>query len=167
MTPRQRAWVWIHAKTTVHKAWVAYYLVRYACAGSSAREAWSLLVRTARHDLSKYRPAEAVAFVNWYLLPVPREDSPGYQSVLVGLDRQANLHYALNSHHPEHHPRGYHGMSEIDRIEMVADWAAAARRLGPPESVERWIVERAERYGYESEEAARLRAIAVRIGAVL
>jgi hypothetical protein len=49
----------------------------------------------------------------------------------------------------------------------VADWAAAARRLGPPESVERWIVERAERYGYESKEAARLRAIAVRIGAVL
>ncbi len=58
-------------------------------------------------------------------------------------------------------------MSEVDRIEMVADWAAAARRLGPPETVERWIADRAERYGYAPEEAARLREIAVRIGAVL
>lgn len=167
MKERHRAWVWIHAKTTLHKAWVAYYLLRYAARGSSALEAWSLLVRAAGHDLSKYRHAEAVTFVEWYLLPDPREDSPGYPAVLLGLDRQAALHYARNRHHPEHHPRGFAAMSEIDRIEMVADWAAATRRLGPPESVEGWIAERAARYGYDADEAARLRAIAGRLGAVL
>src|ERR1700729_868648 len=114
------AWIWIHAKTTVHKAWVARYLLRYAAGGSSAREACSLAVRAIRHDLSKYRRAEAVAFVEWYLLPLPRETSAGYAAVLVGLDRQAALHWARNRHHPEQHVRGYHGTSEVDRIEMVA-----------------------------------------------
>lgn len=159
-----RAWIWIQAKTTLHKARVAHYLLRYAVGGSSAREACSLLLRAVCHDVSKYRRAEAVPFVEWYLLPVPREDSPRYESVLIGLDRQAELHYARNRHHPEHHSRGYDGMSELDRVEMVADWAAAARRLGPPESVERWIDDRADRYGYGPKDAARLRTIAVRIG---
>ncbi len=49
---------------------------------------------------------------------------------------------------------------------MVADWAAAARRLGPSERVEGWITDRAERYGYGPEDVARLRAIAGRIGAM-
>jgi hypothetical protein len=164
---RSQAWIWIHAKTTLHKAWVAYYLMRYAARGSSPGEAWRLLVRAARHDLSKYRRAEAVAFVEWYLLPSPREQSPQYPLVLKALDRQAQLHWARNPHHPEHHPRGYTGMSEIDRIEMVADWAAATRRLGPPESVDSWITNRADRYRYGTEEADRLRAIAARIDAVL
>jgi hypothetical protein len=146
---------------------VAWYLLRYIVGGSSVTEASALLARAMRHDLSKYGRAEAVAFVDWYLLPAPRETSSGYAAVLVGLDRQAALHWSRNRHHPEHHPRGYHGMSDVDRIEMVADWAAAARRLGPPETIGRWIADRAERYGYASEEAARLREIAVRIGAIL
>ncbi len=70
-----RAWIWIHAKTTVHKARVARYLLRYAAGGSSVREACSLVARALCHDLSKYRTTEAVAFVEWYLLPQPREDS--------------------------------------------------------------------------------------------
>jgi hypothetical protein len=166
MLARARAWIWIHGKTTVHRARVARYLLRYAAGGASAREAGSLAARAVRHDLSKYRRAEAVAFVEWYLLPLPRESASAYQSVLVGLDRQAKLHYARNRHHPEHHARGYHGMCELDRVEMVADWTAAARRLGPPATVERWIADRGDRYGYGPEDAARLRAIAARIGTI-
>lgn len=37
-------------------------------------------------------------------------------------------HYENNPHHPEHFPNGIEGMSLLDLIEMLADWAAAVKR---------------------------------------
>jgi hypothetical protein len=166
MIRRQRAWVLVELRMTVHKVWVAYYLLRYALAGSPPRESCSLMLRAVRHDLSKYRPAEARAFVERVLLPASvSHESAAYQQMLLAFKHQADLHYARNSHHPEHHARGYTGMSELDRIEMVADWAAATRRLGVDGGVREWIAERSERYGYDGGEVAQLEAIAVRMGA--
>jgi hypothetical protein len=167
MTRRWRVWVLVQFRTTVHKAWVAFYLLRYALTASSLSWALCLLLRALAHDVSKYRPAEARAFVDKALLPVDTpHDSPVYQDLLRSFEHQVDLHYASNSHHPEHHGRGYAGMSELDRIEMVADWAAATRRLRLPGGVDEWIVERADRYGYDEDEVERLRGIGRRMGVI-
>jgi hypothetical protein len=166
MIRRQRAWVLVELRMTVHKLWVGYYLLRYAVASSPPREFGSLLIRAVVHDLSKYRPAEARAFVDKALLPRSlSHESMAYLAMLRSFERQVELHYARNSHHPEHHARGYAAMSELDRIEMVADWAAATRHLGLGGGVRVWIGERAARYGYDADEVARLEGIAARMGA--
>lgn len=154
------AWLTTQANTTRHRGWVAYHLLRYAHGEPRPRRRRALLVRSVCHDLSKYRRDETRAFVALALLPPGTPPgSAEHRAVVAAFDRQVELHYARNRHHPEHHAGGYPAMSEVDRIEMVADWLAASRRR-PGGSIDRSIAEHADRYGYDQREAARLRAIA-------
>jgi hypothetical protein len=153
-------------RPTAHKAWVAAYLARYVASGVPPRQAGALLARAARHDLSKYRRDEARAFLSHALLPPgAAAGTPAYDAMLVAFERQVELHHARNRHHPEHHPGGYAQMTEVDRVEMVADWAAAVRRR-PGADLERTIAEQAARHGIGDGEAERLRTIARRMGAL-
>lgn len=47
---------------------------------------------------------------------------------MAGLKPAIEHHYQVNSHHPEHYPDGFAGMSLLDRIEMYCDWKAAVKR---------------------------------------
>jgi hypothetical protein len=121
--------------------------------------------RAVLHDLSKYRRDEARAFVRQRLLsPEAPESTPEFQRMLIGFERQVELHYARNPHHPEHHARGYAAMAELDRIEMIADWAASARRRTGAD-LRTWILGNAERYGYGERESAWMWTVAQRMGA--
>lgn len=146
----------------VHKALVAYYLLCYAAVGGDRP---GLIARAILHDLSKYRPDEASAFVRHRLLAAGTpETATEYQRMLAAFERQVELHYARNRHHPEHHPGGYAGMAELDRVEMVADWAASSRRRSGADLM-RWIQVNAERYGYSEHDAAWMREAAGRMRA--
>jgi hypothetical protein len=54
-------------------------------------------------------------------------------------------------------------MSEVDRIEMVCDWAASALR-SPGGSLAASIEHNAQRFGYDQAVAAQLRRIARDLG---
>ena len=55
-------------------------------------------------------------------------NSPEYKECMAGLKPAIEHHYQVNSHHPEHYPDGFAGMSLLDRIEMYCDWKAAVKR---------------------------------------
>lgn len=85
--------------------------------------------RSAAHDTSKLRFDELEGFVD--IQRVAREHgigTPEYEAVL----REGgclDLHFARNSHHPEHHDQ-IEAMGWLDIIEMVIDWGAAAETYG-------------------------------------
>lgn len=55
-------------------------------------------------------------------------------------------HYENNSHHPEHFSNGIEGMSLLDLVEMLADWAAAVLRHDDGDLMKS-IAFNAERFG--------------------
>lgn len=75
--------------------------------------------------------------------------SPEYKKRTKILKPMLKLHYARNSHHPEHYENGVMGMNLADIIEMaVADWPAAAARNGDPVV---GLTKSCERYGIDNQ----------------
>lgn len=82
--------------------------------------------RAEMHDASKLQPPEK-EMRNSGLYGVTY-GSAEYFRLLEGLGPVLEHHYRHNSHHPEHFDDGINGMSLLDLIEMLADWAAAVQR---------------------------------------
>lgn len=118
--PLGSRYLYNHIQTTIHKGWVAWYIVKF-CA--------KLLYRAMTHDLSKYSNVEAIPFAE-----VIHENkgntygSQAYEACLARLSPCLQHHYLLNSHHPQHYPNGFADMTILDRVEMCADWLASVRR---------------------------------------
>lgn len=51
--------------------------------------------------------------------------SDDYRDAVASVSSAVAVHYANNSHHPEHYADGIAGMSLLDLIEMLCDWKAA------------------------------------------
>lgn len=109
----------VFLETTQHKAWVFWYLL-LAC--------WALIRRAWRHDWSKYSREEAGHFEQATPLKQLPYGSPAYYAEMEKIKPALKHHYEANSHHPEHYRVGIHGMSPLDKIEMLCDWKAAGRR---------------------------------------
>lgn len=106
-------------KTTLHKAWVLWYMFK-ACK--------TLLKRAVMHDVSKYSNAEAPYFARSIgELRDLKYGSPEYMEGIGRLGPALTHHYENNSHHPEHYG-AISIMSPLDRIEMLCDWKAASKR---------------------------------------
>ena len=59
-------------------------------------------------------------------------------------------HHELNSHHPEHHPGGYLGMTNGDIAEMVCDCLARSQEFGT--DIREWLFRTAAvKYGYQED----------------
>jgi hypothetical protein len=86
--------------------------------------------RAAAHDASKLVFPEKEMFDQY--TPMLRDltyGSPEYAACLEEMKQTAlKHHYEYNSHHPEHYPNGFDGMSLLDILEMLADWRAATER---------------------------------------
>lgn len=85
--------------------------------------------RAAVHDRSKLQEPEKSMFDEF--TPKLRTSTYGseeYKSFLTEMGVALKHHYAHNSHHPEHYPNGFDGMSLLDVLEMLADWKAAGER---------------------------------------
>lgn len=105
------------------------------------------------HDLSKYTWKEARWFVkeNWRLRKLTY-GSPEYKAAIDRIRPGIQAHYEANRHHPEWHENGLLGMSLIDEIEMICDWAAATRKHDDG-NILISIEKNAERFGYEGDKA--------------
>ena len=88
-----------------------------------------LMIRGWTHDASKLAEPEVDALAA--TLPRLRGTTYGssqYAELLSELRPALKHHYAVNSHHPEHHAAGILGMTLMDLCEMLADWMAATER---------------------------------------
>lgn len=81
------------------------------------------------HDASKLQEPEKSLYDEW--VPKLKELTYGsdeYKAALAEMGEALRHHYWHNSHHPEYYPGGVDGMSLMDVIEMLCDWAAAVKR---------------------------------------
>lgn len=90
---------------------------------------WEISKRGVMHDRSKLESPEAELFeaVTEKLAGLTY-GSPEYQASLEELKPALDHHYANNSHHPEHYPKGVDDMDLFDLIECLIDWKAAGER---------------------------------------
>lgn len=88
-----------------------------------------LVDRGMCHDRSKTEDPELAVF-NEYTPKLKNSTygSEEYRSFLAEMKVGLDHHYAANRHHPEHFDDGVDGMTLVDLIEMLADWAAATER---------------------------------------
>ncbi len=83
------------------------------------------------HDESKLaEPEKSTLDAKANALAELRYGTPEYAAAMAAVDMQPFLthHYAHNSHHPQHYENGIAGMSLLDIVEMLCDWAAAGER---------------------------------------
>lgn len=113
--------------------------------------AQDLIDRAHVHDASKLEEPELLVFDEY--TPKLRSSTYGsdeYKRFLEGMGEGLRHHYAGNDHHPEHFPGGVQDMNLVQVIEMLADWKAATLRHADG-SLQRSIVQNAERFGYGKE----------------
>jgi hypothetical protein len=88
-----------------------------------------LIRRGEVHDQSKLDRPEVSAFAEHTKnLATTTYGSEMYEGFRKALGPALDHHYANNTHHPEHYPRGIDGMSLLDVVEMFCDWYAAGKR---------------------------------------
>jgi len=88
-----------------------------------------ILQRCLTHDQSKLRAPEVSTFTEYSpRLKTAEYGSPEYKQFLVDMKPALENHYAMNSHHPEHHSDGVDGMTLMDVLEMLVDWLASTKR---------------------------------------
>lgn len=116
------------------------------------------------HDQSKLVEPEVSVFDEYTpKLKDSKYGSPEYKAFLVGMSAGLRHHYAANSHHPEHHVEGVHGMDLLDLIEMLADWKAATERHADGDLAQSIALNR-ERFGYGDEIEGLLTRTAAALG---
>jgi len=85
--------------------------------------------RADLHDSSKLASPEVEMYDEFTpKLRALTYGSDEYKQCLQVMGSALQHHYQCNSHHPEHFRDGIDGMSLLDLIEMLADWAAAVQR---------------------------------------
>ena len=103
-----------------HMFWVNWYLLKFMI---------KLMYRGIKHDLSKFRPSEAIGFLKViHNLKKSKFGDDLYKKSLLSIKTPLRNHYDFNSHHPQYYRKGIHQMSILDSIEMMADWRASLRR---------------------------------------
>jgi Family of unknown function (DUF5662) len=110
-----------------------------------------LMQRAIWHDRSKLVSPEVELFDEWTpKLAGVTYGSDEYKDMLAQLKPALDHHYAVNSHHPEHHTRGIQGMTLLDLLEMICDWKAASMRHADGDIVKSIEINQA-RFGYSDE----------------
>lgn len=120
--------------------------------------------RACRHDLSKLDEPEKAIFDEF--TPRLRNTTYGseeYQRALRDMEPALKHHYAVNDHHPEHHPHGIRSMDMVQLLEMLADWHAATKRHADGD-LRRSILQNCKRFGMSVEMTALLTRTAERRG---
>lgn len=107
--------------------------------------------RALVHDSSKLESPEREGFDEFTpRLADSTYGSEEYRNSLEAMQPFLKHHYAVNSHHPEHHQAGIAGMDLLDLLEMICDWMAAVQRHKNGD-VRRSIEQNQKRFGYSDE----------------
>jgi hypothetical protein len=143
--------IWHVIQTTIHKVKVFKNLIVIA-KKVEPNSTNSLILRGLKHDLSKYRWSEARHFAKViFKLKHMTYGSDEYAQCLKSIQPSIDAHYKRNSHHPQYYEGGYGSMSRIDKLEMIADWQAAATRHNDGDILESIEINQ-KRFGYSNEE---------------
>jgi len=112
---------------------------------------WQLYWRGCKHDWSKLGWYEAKYYAKIiFLLKGSTYGSDDYKKNLEGIQPAVKHHYKKNSHHPEYYKNGIQDMTELDKLELVADWAAAIKRHKDGD-IYKSIKINQKRFGYDNE----------------
>ena len=110
-----------------------------------------LQARALVHDVSKLSSPEKEVFDEFTpQLKDSTYGSPEYKGFLEAMGKGLKHHYAANSHHPEHYPRGIRGMTLGDLVEMFCDWVAATQRHADG-NIRTSIDHNQKRFGYSDD----------------
>lgn len=86
--------------------------------------------RSVCHDASKLLPDEKELLGRFGpLLDQCEFGTEAHECVAQQAADFFSLHYARNSHHPQHFANGIAGMDLFDLIEMMCDWIASSQRV--------------------------------------
>lgn len=96
------------------------------------RVCWAIFKRAIKHDNSKFNKNEITEYVKLDVrkLKNTKYGSAEYFDLIKVASVGTQIHYSVNSHHPEFYKFGFGDMSYLDRLEMLADWKAASFRSG-------------------------------------
>jgi len=136
-------------KLLAHNVRVTSYLAYLADA---------MKMRALIHDASKFSDDEFPGYVR--VNRIAREHEYGSLEYMQSIKETGAiaLHFAKNSHHPEHYPNGIDDMTLLDIIEMVTDWKAASETYGQT-SLEDALVIHTERFGLRNEHLYLIRLV--------
>lgn len=128
---------------------------------------FNLQRRAWNHDASKFEEPER-SQIDKMAEELDMADttygSPEYKAILKKYEGFTKHHYEVCDHHPEHFPiTGYFGMNLLQKLEMLADWYAATKRMKNGD-LRRSIIQNAERFGYDEWETASLLSTAQELG---
>lgn len=113
---------------------------------------WKLYWRGFKHDWSKLGWYEAKHYAKTIFdLRGSTYGTKKYKQMLEDIKPAIKHHYKKNSHHPEHYKNGFQDMSELDKLEMIADWLAATKRHADG-NIYRSIEINQKRFGYNDED---------------
>ncbi len=140
-------YIWSAIKTTEHRLRVLFNIIDLINALDPPNK-WKLYRRGLTHDLSKYRWSEA-SYLSGVIFDLKGSTygSDEYKNMLKKLKPMTDNHYKKNRHHPEHHKNGMADMTEIYKLEMIADWQSACKRHGNG-CIYKSIEINQERFGY-------------------
>lgn len=114
-----------------------------------------LLKLAVKHDASKLDSSELSL---WLDLKEKWPNKPAYATseyteAMSDARTVLDVHYNQNSHHPEFfYPKGIHGMTVVDQLEMLCDWKAASEAEG--RTLYQSIQDNQKRFGYSEERKA-------------
>jgi len=112
---------------------------------------WKLYWRGWKHDWSKLGWYEAKLYARViFKLKHSTYGSDEYKEMLKNIQPAVKHHYKKNSHHPEYYKNGIEDMSQLDKLEMIADWCAAAKRHADG-NIYRSIEINQKRFGYDDQ----------------
>jgi len=121
-------YIWTQIQTTIHKINVLRNIVIIVNI-IDPPDKWKLYRAGLKHDLSKYRWSEAKHFAKTIFdLKHSTYGTKEYQDLLDIIKPAIDFHYKRNSHHPEYHKNGISDMSELELLELLADWLSACKR---------------------------------------
>lgn len=149
---------WTQVQTTVHKFWVAWYMLKLYSAIRNEVSWKNWFWRAFRHDWTKYKWDEASGFAKAiFELPKYVYGSPEAKALGRQISPTIELHKSRWDHHPEFWDGGYTSMSRIAKFELICDWAAAIRR-GKDGNLAHSIEINAKRFHYKERDKEFLRA---------
>ncbi len=125
----------------------------------------AMIDRMMVHDDSKLLEPEREGFKHAKeVLGSLEYGSPEYHEARLALGVTLDHHYAHNDHHPEHWPGGWYTMPYTARMEALADWFAATKRMKGGGDLEHSIRHNAGRFGYDERETEALLLTARELG---
>lgn len=97
---------------------------------------FELYKRMKYHDASKLKEPEYSLWLRMDEEPRYKYGTREYKDKIRRNKRVFDLHYAHNSHHPEHYSQGVLDMDLVDLIEMLIDWISYKDDISIKDAIE-------------------------------